>query len=366
MRRAHPWRRSTGVVAVVGLVMAAGPSSRAGGTGSDACGSSPASWNVPAGAIVLSRASGPVSGVLSALGEYRTHSMIAHGNGWATHAAMYTPSMTGWPTYCSTPLDGGELEKGYPGASQIQEGGIYQFLYAGSLEYIAFQRGCSSVACPNGDGQQVADWIWNTIPFDWTNSKQGTDGLYRIEIGTPPAVAPYSLYQFRDIQSLQTGGGTWNNGVVCSTLISYSQYMAGRGAITAYTYSHDQVVSGINGLLGSVEDECNQGIGFWQGVAATITCFQGICDNAARQVTNCMAVGRCDTDSSGSNTYASVRDDPNSTATSISPDRLGGWSGHPWQGYVDGTEGSGVSVWAADNEQTVQWNSPGNVYGCWF
>jgi hypothetical protein len=61
-----------------------------------------------------------------------------------------------------------------------------------------------------------------------------------------------------------------------------------------------------------------------------------------------------------------VRDDPSSTATSISPDRLGGWSGHPWQGHIDGTEGSGVSVWAADNEQTVQWSSPGNGYGCWF
>ena len=31
--------------------------------------------------------------------------------------------------------------------------------------------------------------------------------------------------------------------------------------------------------------------------------------------------------------------------------------------YLDG---SGVSVWAGDNDQALQWNSAGNVYDCWF
>lgn len=339
------------------------PLAWAGGTGSVACGSSPATWNAPAGAIVLSRSAGPVSGVLTALGEYRTHSMLVHGNGWVTHAAMYTPGITDWPKYCSTPLQPSELQNGYPGASQIQQGGAYEFLYGGPVEYAAFQRGCNGSVCPNADGQGVADWVWDNMPYEWTPSRQGTDGFYRIEPWTPPALTVYSLYQFRDLQSVNLGEPNSSNGIICSTLISYAQYMSGKGAITAYSYPHDQVVSGINGLLSSVEDECNRGVGFWKGLGTKITCFEGICDDAARQVANCTAVGRCDTDSDGDNTFASVRADPNSVATSISPDRLGGWSGHPWDGYL---QGSGVSVWAADNEQTLQWNSPGNVYGCWF
>lgn len=351
---------ATGVLEVLG---GGGAPAYAGGTGSVACGSSPASWNVPNGAIVLSRSSGPVNGVLSSLGEYRTHSMLAHDNGWVTHAAMYTPGITSWPTYCSTPLNASELKDGYPGASQIPAGGVYQFLYGGSVEYVAFQRGCNSAACPNDDGAAIADWVWNAMPYEWTPSRQGSDGFYRIEVGTPSVLTNYSLYQFRDLQSINTGGATWNDGVVCATVLAYAQYMAGKGAIEPYLYPHAQVANGITGLVGAVEDECNRGVGFWKGLGATITCFEGICDDAARQVANCMAVGRCDTDSDGSNTFASVRDDPAATATSISPDHLGGWSGHPWEGYLDG---SGVSVWAADSEQTPQWNSPGSVYGCWF
>jgi hypothetical protein len=292
--------------------------------------------------------------------------MLAHGNGWATHSSMYAPGTTGWPTYCSTPLDGDELRNGFPGASQIPQGAIYTFLYGGesSVEYIAYQRGCNSGECPNDDGQSVADWAWNDMPYEWGTSRQdGSQGFYRLKIGNPPNLTNYSLYQYRTIEQVNVGQSAWNNGVVCATLIAYAHYMSEKGTVNAYTYPHAQVVNAMNGLLGAVEDECNQGIGFWKGLATNITCFESICDDAARQVANCMAVGRCNTDDDGSNTFASVRDDPNSTATSISPDRLGGWSGHPWDGYLDG---SGVSVWAGDNDQALQWNSAGNVYGCWF
>lgn len=358
-------------VVAAGCWLIASPSkAQAGGTGSVACGSSPAAWNVPAGALVLSRSPGPVNGVITALGEYRTHSMLAHGNGWVSHAAMYTPGTSGWPAYCSTPVNADELKNGYPGASQIQEGGIYQFLYGGGVEHVAFQRGCDATTCPNDDGRTIADWLWFSMPYQWSPSRQsgggrgqGDDGLYRIEMGTPAALTAYSLYQFRDLQGVNSGGATWNNGIVCTTLLAYAHFKAGKGIVAPYVYPHEQLVRGITGLVGAVEDECNRGVGFWKGLGANITCLEGICDDAARQVTNCMTVGRCDTDTSGANSFASVRDDPASTARSISPDRLGGWSGHPSEGY---REGSGVSVWAADSEQAVQWNAPGNVYGCWF
>jgi hypothetical protein len=331
-----------------------------------ACGSSAAAWNAPDGALVLSRSQGPVGGTLSGVGEYRTHSMLAHGNGWMTHSTMFSPSTTGWPTYCSTPLDTRELRDGYPGASIVPPGGIYAFLYGGgsSAEYVAYQRSCNSVECPNGDGSDVARWLLDSSPHEWAVSRvDSSQGIYRLHMGEPPRATNYSLYQYRTIEGVNYGGAAWNTGAVCSTFLAYAQYMADKRPVTAHTYSHDAIVSAMNGLMSAVEGDCNDGIGFWKNIAVNLTCFENICDDAARQVANCMAVGRCDSSDEGGNTFASVRDDPSATATSISPDRLGGWGGHPWDGYL---QGSGVSVWAADVEHDVQWNSGGNVYGCWY
>src|SRR5687767_4113651 len=78
-------------------------------TSDKACGSTPAGWNAPNGALVLNRGgNGPITAVLDAVGEYRTHSMISHGpGGQVTHETMHSPGTTGWPTYCSTPLKPG-------------------------------------------------------------------------------------------------------------------------------------------------------------------------------------------------------------------------------------------------------------------
>ena len=351
----------------VSLLMSVVRPAHGGAINSVACGSSSTAWNAPDGALVLSRSQGPVGGTLSGVGEYRTHSMLAHGNGWVTHSTMYSPSTTGWPTYCSTPLDANELRNGYPGASVVSSGAIYAFLYGGgaSVEHIGYQRSCNAAQCPNDDGSDIASWLWNWTPYEWVVSRQdASQGLYRLHVGTPPRATTYSLFQYRSIEDVNFGGVAWNNGAVCSTFLAYAQYMADKRAVTAHTYSHEAVVGAMNGLMGAVEGECHAGIGFWKNIAVNLTCFEDICDDAARQVANCMSVGRCDTDDDDSpNTFAGVRNDPNATATSISPDRLGGWSGHPWDGYLDG---SGVSVWAADAEQAVQWNSAGNVYGCWY
>jgi hypothetical protein len=348
------------------LVFAVRPAAGA-SINSAACGSTSTAWNAPDGALVLSRSQGPVSGTLSGVGEYRTHSMLAHGNGWVTHATMSSPSTSSWPTYCSTPLRADELRNGYPGASMVTPGAIYAFLYGGgsSVEYIGYQRSCNSAQCPNEDGSDIASWLWNSIPYEWAVSRQdASQGIYRLLVGTPPRASNYSLFQYRAIENVNFGGVAWNDGTVCSTFLAYAQYMADKRAVLAHTYPHETIVSAMDGLMGAVESECHAGIGFWKGIAVNLTCFESICDDAARQVGNCMAVGRCDTDDDDSaNTFAGVRNDPAATATSISPDRLGGWSGHPWDGYLDG---SGVSVWAAGTEQAVQWNSAGNVYGCWY
>jgi hypothetical protein len=342
------------------MAVAAAPAALAGSsdTSSSACGSTAAGWNAPNGALVLNRgAGGPITAVLDAVGEYRTHSMFSHGpGGQVTHETMYSPGTNGWPTYCSTPLKVNELTTGYPGASRINQGAIYHYLYGGgSLEFIAYQRSRTSAGYDT-NGEAVSSYLLS-LPAQAVTSKQNSgQTLYRL-YGPNGALLNYVLYQYRDLESVHTGGVGWNNGMVCSTLIAHAQYRAGLGAVNPHVYNHSQLVTAGNALYNSVEDECGSGLGFWGGVGSTITCFEGICDDAGRQVRNCMAAGRCDTDSGS--VWSSVANDTSTVARSISPDRLGGWSGHPYTG-------TGVSVWAYDTSNTLQWNSGGNVYGCWF
>ncbi len=349
--------------AVVVVAAIAAPVAFAGATSTSdqSCGSSSSGWNAPNGAMVLSRGSagGPVAAVLDAVGEYRTHTMFSHGpGGQVTHETMYTPGTTGWPTYCSTPVNISELTTGYPGAGRINQGGIYQFLYGGgaSLEYIAYQRSRTSAGYDT-NGETVSSWLLNSMPTVATTSKQdGGQSFYRYK-GPNGNVLNYVLYQYRDIETTNIGGAGWNNGMTCSTLVAHAQYRAGFPAVDAYIYNHALLQTAGNSLATSVEDECNTGLGFWKGLASTITCFENICDDAGRQVRNCMAAGRCDTDSSS--IWSSIYNDSTTVARSVSPDRLGGWSGHPYTG-------PGVSLWAYDTSNTIQWNSGGNVYGCWF
>ncbi|WP_225413879.1 hypothetical protein [Stigmatella hybrida] len=347
--------------AVVAVALTAAPSARAGAsdTSDGACGSTSAGWNAPNGALVLTRGSGgPITSVLSGVGEYRTHSLLSHGPGGdVTHETMYTPGTNGWPTYCSTPMKVNELASGYPGAARVNQGAIYQYLYGGGgLEYIAYQRSRSSAGYDT-KGETITNWILNSMPTEATQSKKdGGQSILRIK-GDNGYPLNYTLYQYRDLEGVNTGTAGWNNGMVCSTMIAYAQFRAGFGAVSAYTYDHATLVSAGNALYNAVETECNTGLGFWTDIGSKATCFEGICDDAARQVRNCMAAGNCGTDDG--NVWSSIANNPNTVSRSISPDRLGGWSGHPYSG-------TGASVWSYDTSNTVQWNSGGNVYGCWF
>ena len=349
--------------ALVAAVVAA-PAAMAGSsdTGDVACGSTAAGWNAPTGALVLSRGSGggPVAAVLDAVGEYRTHSMFSHGPGGdVTHETMYTPGTNGWPTYCSTPVKAGELTTGFPGAARINQGAIYLFLYGANgsnLSYLSYQRS-RSAAGMDANGEAVSNWLLNSMPTVTTTSRQNGGQSFQRYNGPNGYPLNYTLYQYRDLENVHQGGAGWNNGMVCSTLLAHAQYRAGFGAVTPYVYNHSLLQTAGNALYSSVQNECNSGLGFWSKLGSTVTCFENICDDAGRQVRNCMAAGRCDTDSSS--VWDNISNNAGTVARSISPDRLGGWSGHPYTG-------TGVSVWAYDSSNTVQWNSGGNVYGCWF
>lgn len=314
------------------------------------CGSTSAGWNAPNGAAVFNRGAGPIRSVMDAIGEYRTHSMLSHGPGGnVSHATMATPTQTSWPGVCAKPIDGNKLQYGYPGLEQINQGAIYSYFYAdGSTEWAGWQQGDPAQAALIGDS------IWYNHPYvsdvSLVDSSQYVDrpirNGYRVN---------YSLFQYRDLQaSNKIPGDAANNGIVCSTFLAYAHNYAGRGVVSPYTYSHAQIANAANQLYTGVYNQCKSSLGWFIGSALVVACpTYNVCGNAGNQVANCMSTNLCD--SSDGRYWQSVRDDANATSTSISPDRIGGWGVHPLNN----------TIWGPDYSHQLQWNSGGNVYGCW-
>jgi len=351
-------------LATAGALLLAASTANAGASGTSdvACGWSSSGWNAPNGALVTNRAPGPVRAVLDAVGEYRTHSMVSHGpGGWVSHETMYSPGQTGWPTYCSTPANPTELRDGYPGASQTDQGGIYTFIYhGGNNEYLRHQTSRSN-GVDDTRGAAAANWLWSSAPYSTVYSKQdGSRWIYRLKSDSG-AFLNYVLYQYRDLGGVATGTPGWNNGMVCSTMIAYAQNKSGGGTVSSGTYNHTQLVTAGNALYNAVYDSCDAGLGFWASLGASVTCLEGICDDAARQVRNCMVAGRCDTDSSS--VWSDIANNSATVARSISPDRLAGING---EGVQMQQHNATNSMYEDSPPVTTQWNSGGNVYGCFF
>jgi hypothetical protein len=345
------------------------------------CGSASVAVSIPAGAVGLQTSSdGPVATVLNAAGGTRTHSMIAHGNGYITHSTMYQPQASS-SFSCSSPINASQLGNGAPGMEQINMGSLYAFTYGpsgpgaggsgvfGGMTEFFYQRG-------NGDGLNrgltAADWLWITAPYAAVGN-----GTYRLKFTSSGPLSTYLLYQFRDYQNINSGGIPSGSGSVCSTTLAWAQYMSGNGTINNNnTYSHAIVSNALHAVHNTVYNACNSGLGFWDGVLAdtfgAIACarwsddcvfgicapeFPSTCTLAADQVSNCFSTNQCAT--SDRTIWQGVANSGSTTATSISPDNIGGWANHGWGATAP------YSVWSWDNPNQVYWSSAGNVYGCW-
>jgi hypothetical protein len=318
-------------------------------TVSGGCGYVPALWNAPYGSAVLSRSNGgPIRPVIIAIGEYYTHSMLSLGTSGIVHAEMKTPAQSGWPTVCTRPLDADQLQYGYPGVEQINLGGAYADLQGEEITPV-YQWGDPARAAA------VANWIVSSAQTGVPSQSDGSVFLARKLRNAAPI--SYSLYQYRDIeQTNQPSSISANNGMVCSTFLSWVHLQGGAGYVPAYTYEHALIANAANALFNAVQDACNSGVGFWAGMLRSVSCpFYNVCENAGDQVTNCMAANACA--ANDHTIWQGVRDNPFATATSISPDRLAGLPPH----------GAGTTIWSYDQGyHPIAWNAPGPQYGCWY
>jgi hypothetical protein len=201
----------------------------------------------------------------------------------------------------------------------------------------------------------------------------------------------YGWYQYMNVQSTPTGTPGVNTGVVCSSSLAMWNYEAGYGQVNARTYLNGPINNGANALWNAVQADCNATTGWfssvgsfftnlaWTGLCTGVTGLQqGVCGQAADQMVNCFASNNCGNTSSPGNYFSgyTAHDDGQTqwqhslsngaTAVGISPDDVGCWGDS--NGSTSGgapCTGTGSSVWGADTNQTVQWNSGGNSYSCW-
>jgi hypothetical protein len=309
------------------------------------CGYVPALWNAPYGSIVLSRSNGgPILPVITAIGEWYTHSMLSLGTAGIAQAEMRSPGQNSWPAVCSQPVNPGELQHGHPGVERVNLGAAYADLQ-GTAAPPVYLWGDPAVAA------NIASWV---VQSAWSPEVVGSQTIMRgLRNGSPVS---YSLFQYRDIEGTNlVPSFSANNGMVCSTFLSYAHTQSGAGAVSSATYAHAAIANAANALFSEVQNECNAAFGFWGGLSVAVSCpFFDVCENAGDQVTNCMSSNACDTNDN--RIWHGVRDDPSATATSVSPDRLAGRPPH----------GVGTTSWSYDTGyQTIMWNAPGAQYGCW-
>jgi hypothetical protein len=368
------------------------------------CGSSPGdqAWNAPNGAIVFSvgDSNDIIGNVLHNLGELRSHTMMSHGaSGWALHNTMKMPSMSDLDAnvfnFCGAPIDGSKLQYGYPGARDITQGAMWQFLFNQGSTPLAvwyqetFAPGTQYVTTA---GANVLDWEWNSAPY--RSVSDGNNVMFQLlnDSGTDLV---YSLPQFMNAGMIPWGNsaipsGDPNGGTVCSTLAAYIEAKAGYAPTTPYWYTNRaQIQNAAIALVYGIADMVAQngianvafdcvanscGINFCAATAlpailpllpavppeviATLsaaTCCNFDNGNALRvnigsQVANCMAANQCGYGNGSLWQWFANYTYP----SSITPDRMGGWGVH-----------SGASIWAYSGSYAVQWNAPGSVYGCW-
>jgi hypothetical protein len=355
------------------------------------CGSVSAGWNAPNGAAVFSHSPGIITGVISSLGEYRTHSMLSRGpGGWVSHATAGTP---GTQDECSLPIDTTALTHPAPGLETVDQGAIYTFLYSGDsvTDHLAYQVPYAMDLTRIHDGD--ADLIGN----DFTSTGQQRRSLSYHPMTAPDGSTVYG-YDERSVagrpqyhrtgqvfygwnQYMNIGGtaggappyygdsgqGVQGFGVVCSTSLAmwqhdalYSTTSHYEGDMVPRTYPSTVVTQAANALWNSVHDLCmGQFTGFWgtiSGFGNAIACSLtpgSICANAADEMTNCFAANDCRSDNF--NEWNGIV--TNNDAVSISPDQVGGWN--------FAAVGEINSAWDEDVEHIVQWNSGGSSYGCW-
>jgi len=398
----RPIQLGAATIAVLG-VLAPGVSAFASGM---ECYTAGALWNAPNGSVVASRSDGPITAIITALGESRSHTMLSHGAaewdgkiGWATHSTARPPGTTGGT---SPPIKPRDLSEAQPGMIAINMGGAYAFHQ--SSQWVRYQWSTTATATQDFNRYRAvgaANWVWLSMPYQdalffsitgpircdppfCPTPEELRGSVVYINMGFNDAAGfhpfNYGFHQYMSggnkVAGLEQDSPT-DRGIVCSQVPAYALAKWAPSSnppislrddlLAAKRYTKEKTVAAGNALINSVYSECREGIGKWEGTWLDVTSFFGfgpsratVCDRAAAQVLNCFLNGErsggCD-DTSFSKWDAYVANASADGAFSLSPDGLLGWSGWP-------SSGRNVGPWAPWSDFPVQWNGGGSYSGC--
>ncbi len=410
--RSRVTRRKTFSVLGAGFtalaLLAGAPSARA-----ENCGSVSAGWNVPAGGGVYTAGPGPFYAAFSALGEYDSHSMLSRGpDSWVTQATSDTPPLAS-PLSCSAPINGAFLQHATPGLEWIGQGAAYNEIYGNGAYAVGYHPGTSSWNGPNAPSLLNNDWgngpglgWWQMSSAGSANSSFGGE-IYITGYNNAPIT--YGWYQLKNIQGTAQGVPGNNNGVVCSSSLALWQHdtlspsgdnsLSGQfftnanGQQQAWNYSGDVaprrygstiVGQTASAMWNAIYNECySQAEGMFSAFGSTLSqaagdvgifgyCFGAqsyygwglgrLCTNAANQMLNTFAADGYSDSSSNWQSTAQTANVNGAAAVSISPDDIFGYHSN---GTGAPTNGNGASIWGADPQYTVQFNTGGADYSCW-
>jgi hypothetical protein len=348
------------------------------------CYTSTGQWNAPAGTLVLNKSSsgGPVSAVIGGIGEYYTHSAVSHGSYWGSMNTMRMPrSYPSGNSSCGAPVEPSDLANGWPGARTDPAGGLWSFyfssggfmngqsaLYYGVASTGTYSNGSNANNCSSNAGYGSDSDVANCMIAWEQNKLWGSSGCGSNSPGpgcgagntggTPNWNFGYSVYSYS-----QYANSPWGYGTMCAGLTSNAFYWStgpngycAPPGIVPFTYAN----SVVNNAAWSLYNQISSGSqGFWGTLGACFACFDcNLLDEAGDQVVDCFTnnqgtyCGQSNHDWAGNSTYGH-------TATSISPDRIWGISGH----YCSTNNNS---PWRPAPGYAVQFNQPGNYYGCWY
>jgi hypothetical protein len=375
--------------------------------GQSTCGSTSAGWNVPAGDPVFVSGPGPIYSVLSAVGEYRSHSMLSNGpDGWVTHATSVTPPTNGdtspyWTPFCSScgsecwnPISPSFLTASMPGLESVSQGAVYNFLYSGSSNttsgsalnintinsaggagpgenFIAYQRsydyaGTNATASAvnnisfGGTGMAWSGW-WSGTGLG-NNGESGDSSQYVWGRTYNGSQVHYGWYQYMNVQGTPQGVPGVNTGVVCSSSLALWQHDAlttktANNDVLARTYSN--LGTAANALWNGVQSECSATTGWfssvgsfftnlgWSSLCVGVTGYtQGVCSQAADQMVNCFAANNCGNTSSPGAYFGSYNTKNNGDAQ--------------WEAVVNG----GAKAVGISPDDIACWNGNGTGAPC--
>jgi len=394
------------LAAAASLALAASPrASRAFDPDSHPCFATAPKWNATNGALVSGISPGVISAIFAALGQSRTHVMMANvtqaGEYWATESTTLRPSVhkttvkacflgicadAGQIPQPNMPLEPKELAQGSPGLSQINMGGAYAYWQSATQVFREKIPASSAPDCRNDcKVRRVADYLWNDLPFDVKTSTADPNAWFYSLMATDSAGTTrhlsYGVHQFMAgtsrISDADNSETPAVRGIACSEVPAWgyrnwilsaqpTDIAAGTDQISTHRFTKALTVDAGNALWQSVYDGCmNIDLGTWGGLVNLFSTVMGpslqqqTCHAAAYQVLNCFFQGE---NSNGSG-CTSIDEGPwtdyegnnAAGARSMSPDDIMGLSG-----------AAGTGPWASGTQMALQWNGGGSTYGCFY